>query len=58
MRDDVIVRADDNAIASVDDLHHALDNVGSTIRLGIVRGTDEIEVVVDFDATDAPGGEA
>ena len=57
-RGDVIVRADDNTIASVDDLHRALDGVGSTIRFGIVRGTDEIEVLVDFDATDAQGGEA
>jgi S1-C subfamily serine protease len=58
-RGDLIVRANDEPIASVDDLHRALDAASSTIRLGIVRGSEEIEVLVDFDDVNtAAGGEA
>lgn len=54
-RGDLIVKADDETIASVDDLHRALDGAGSSIRLRIVRGTEEIEVLVEFELNGGTG---
>jgi serine protease Do len=57
-RGDQILRAGDVAIATVEDLQRVLADAGSTISLRILRGTDEIDVLVDFESTEAPGGEA
>jgi serine protease Do len=57
-RGDQILRAGDVAVATVEDLQRALADAGSTISLRILRGTDEIDVLVDFESTEAPGGEA
>ena len=57
-RGDQILRAGDVAITTVDDLQRVLADAGSTLSLRVLRGTDEIDVLVDFDSTDAPGGEA
>jgi S1-C subfamily serine protease len=57
-RGDQILRAGDVAISTVDELQRALGEAGSTISLRILRGTEEIDVLVDFEATEAAGGEA
>jgi serine protease Do len=57
-RGDQILRAGDVAITTVEDLQRVLAEAGSTLALRILRGTDEIDVQVDFDSTDASGGEA
>jgi serine protease Do len=57
-RGDQILRAGDVAIATVEDLQGVLADAGSTLTLRILRGTDEIDVQVDFDAAEAAGGEA
>jgi serine protease Do len=57
-RGDQILRAGDVTITTVDDLQRVLADAGSTLALRILRGTDEIDVQVDFDSTDASGGEA
>jgi serine protease Do len=57
-RGDQILRAGDAAIATVEDLQRVLADAGSTISLRILRGTDEIDVLVDFESTEASGGEA
>jgi serine protease Do len=56
-RGDQILRAGDFAVATVEDLQRALADAGSTISLRILRGTDEIDVLVDFGSTEAAGGE-
>lgn len=56
-RGDLVIKADDETVTTVDDLHRALDGAGNSIRLRVVRGTDEIDVLVDFEATGASGGE-
>jgi S1-C subfamily serine protease len=56
---DLLTRAGDVELGSVDDLHRALDSARSTSSLGlhVVRGTDELEVTVTFaDSTDASEG--
>jgi len=48
---DLIVSLDDTTITSLDDLHRALtdDRIGSRARLGILRGTEHLELVVHID---------
>ena len=57
-RGDVIVGADDAAISSVDELHAALAGASNTIRLRVIRGAEELEVLVDFEVSSGSGGEA
>jgi S1-C subfamily serine protease len=57
-RGDQILRAGDVAITTVEDLQRVLADAGSTLSLRVLRGTDEIDVQVDFESADAPGGEA
>jgi serine protease Do len=45
-RGDLLIRAGDRALASMDDLFDALDGAGDTLALGFVRGTEEREVEV------------
>ena len=54
-RGDLIVTAGGRDVLLVDDLHEALDAVpeGEALALGIVRGTDELDVRVAFDLVDA-----
>jgi serine protease Do len=49
-RGDLIVTAGGQAVAAVDDLYSVLDGVGEgdTLTVRIVRGTDELDVVVRF----------
>lgn len=56
-RGDLVVAADGVDLASVDALHDALDAVpaGASLTLRIVRGTDELDVRVDFDPAGADG---
>ena len=56
-RGDVIVRIGDASIASIDDLHRALVGVARTVEIGIVRGSEELSVLVDFDSDASSGGE-
>jgi serine protease Do len=51
---DLIVAAGERDVASVDDLHAALDTVGpgETLALRIVRGTEELDVRVAFDTAE------
>jgi S1-C subfamily serine protease len=51
-RGDVVVKAGDESITTVDDLYRALDAAGDSIQLRVVRGTDEIDVLVEFETTD------
>jgi serine protease Do len=48
-RGDVIVGIGDANIASVDELHSALAGAASSIQVRVVRGSDEIEVLVEFE---------
>jgi serine protease Do len=57
-RGDQIVKADGAVIASVDDLHAALSTAGGSITLRVVRGTEELDVLVDFESNGGPGGAA
>src|SRR5215207_8592303 len=43
---DLIVRAGGRPVTSVDDLFDALDAAGEALELGVVRGTDERDVLV------------
>jgi serine protease Do len=48
-RGDLIVRAGDAEVASIDDVFDALEAAaGGELRLGVVRGTDEQELVAHF----------
>jgi serine protease Do len=47
-RGDLLVRAGDRPLASMDDLFEALDQAGDTLALGVVRGTEERELEVDL----------
>jgi serine protease Do len=49
-RGDLLVRAGDRPLASMDDLFEALDRAGDTLALGVVRGTEERELEVDLRA--------
>ena len=48
---DLLVTAGDRPLAAIDDLHAALDGVGEgdSLALGVVRGVEELAVVVRFD---------
>jgi S1-C subfamily serine protease len=48
---DLIVSLDDTTVTSLDDLHRALtdERIGSRARLGILRGTERLELVVHID---------
>jgi len=56
-RGDLIVAAGGTDVASVDDLHGAVDAVpaGESLTLGVVRGTDEVDIRVAFDEAEATG---
>jgi len=56
---DLIVTAAAAEVASVDDLHEALDAApaGEALQLQVVRGAEEVEVQVTFDREE-PGAEA
>jgi serine protease Do len=45
-RGDLLVRAGDKPLASMDDLFDALDGATDTLALGLVRGTEERDVAV------------
>jgi serine protease Do len=45
---DLIVSAGGKEVTSFDDLHEALDRAKGSLKLGIVRGTDERDVEVKF----------
>ncbi len=45
---DLLVAAGDTPLASIEALHNALSDVGETLTLTIVRGTEERTVVVEF----------
>jgi len=45
-RGDLLVRANGSALTGMDDLFDALDQAGSSLTLGLVRGTEEREVEV------------
>jgi serine protease Do len=47
-RGDLLVRAGDRELASMDDLFDALDAAGDTLPLVVVRGTEERELQVPF----------
>ena len=57
-RGDVLVGIDGTVISSVDDLHAALGGTADSIRVRVVRGTDEIEMLVEFAAEPGEGGDA
>ncbi len=50
---DLVVAAAGRPVASVDDLHRALDALGDgeSLALAVVRGSDELDVAVGFGAT-------
>jgi serine protease Do len=57
-RGDLLVSAAGTPVASTDDLAAALDALTGaepSLTLGVVRGADDLEVVVTFSAADAPG---
>jgi serine protease Do len=45
-RGDLLVRAGDRTLASMDDLFDALDGAGDALTVGLVRGTEERDVAV------------
>jgi serine protease Do len=45
-RGDLLVRAGDRPLSSMDDLFDALDAAGDTLTLGLVRGTEERELEI------------
>ena len=45
-RGDLLVRVGERAVGGIDELFDALDGAGEELALGIVRGTDERDVVV------------
>jgi serine protease Do len=47
-RGDLLVRAGDRPLATMDDLFDALDHAADTLALGVVRGTEERELEVDL----------
>jgi S1-C subfamily serine protease len=47
-RGDLLVRAGDRPLASMDDLFEALDGAGDTLALGVVRGNEERDFDVDL----------
>jgi serine protease Do len=57
-RGDQILRANDTAITSVEDLQQVLADADASIALRILRGAEELDVLVEFEATGEQGGEA
>ena len=55
---DLIVAAAGQPIRTVDDLSGALQSVGDSIELTVLRGTDERSIQVAFGQTSQPDGEA
>jgi S1-C subfamily serine protease len=53
-RGDLIVGVDNTVIADPDDLFAALNDAGATVRLLVVRGTEELTLTVEFDPTEGP----
>jgi serine protease Do len=47
-RGDLLVRVGDQSLTGVDDLFDALDSAGDTVALGVVRGTEERELIIHF----------
>jgi serine protease Do len=47
-RGDLLVRAGDRPLTSMDDLFDALDQAGGRLALGVVRGTEERDLEVDL----------
>ena len=47
-RGDLLVRAGDRPLTSMDDLFDALDQSGGRLALGVVRGTEERALEVDL----------
>ena len=47
-RGDLLVRAGDRPLASMDDLFDALDAAGDKLALGVVRGSEERELEIDL----------
>jgi S1-C subfamily serine protease len=56
VRGDLIVAAGGQPVGSIDDLLAAVDAVGEegTLLLRVLRGTEEIDVTVRFDAGSQP----
>jgi len=56
-RGDLLVRAGELAVSSVDDLYRALDTSDDQLVLGIVRGAEDLELTVSFtgESGDSPG---
>ena len=48
-RGDLLVRAGERPLASMDDLFDALDQAGDKLALGLVRGTEERDLEVDLE---------
>ena len=48
-RGDLLVRAGERPLASMDDLFDALDQAGDKLALGVVRGSEERELEVDLE---------
>ena len=51
---DLLVRAGTTELTAVEALQAALDAAGETLELGIVRGLDEVTIVVTLDPPAAP----
>jgi S1-C subfamily serine protease len=47
---DLLVRADGRDLVHADDLLDVLDAAGESLTLGLVRGVEELEIVVSFEA--------
>jgi serine protease Do len=47
-RGDLLVRAGDRPLASMDDLFDALDQAGDKLALGVVRGSEERDLEIDL----------
>jgi S1-C subfamily serine protease len=47
-RGDVLVQAGDRNLASVDDVHDAMESAGPSLVLRIVRGVEELSVTVSL----------
>ena len=56
-RGDVIIGIDGAVISKVDDLYAAIGGTADPIRVRVVRGTDELEVLVEFIAEPGAGGD-
>lgn len=56
-RGDVIIGVGASSIASVDDLHAALVGAPNSLSLRLIRGSDEIEILVEFESEAEAKGE-